>query len=149
MKEYIIQIITASLGSLGFALLFNLRKRHLAIASLNGLLCWSIYLLCNNLFGLDIFFSTLIASVWTASYAEIFARIRKTPASQFMIIGLIPLVPGASLYRSMQALVENNLPKASLYSTATIKYTLGIAAGICLVYTITNIIHNLKRLQSK
>ena len=45
MNEIIIQLITGMLGSLGFALLFGLKKQYLIVASLGGLLNWGLYLL--------------------------------------------------------------------------------------------------------
>ena len=42
MKEILIQLVTAFLGSLGFALLFGLRRRYLFPAALGGLLAGSL-----------------------------------------------------------------------------------------------------------
>ena len=44
MKDVIIQLVTAFLGSLGFTLLFGLRRRYLFAASLGGGLAWGVYL---------------------------------------------------------------------------------------------------------
>ena len=41
----IMQLATAFLGSLGFALLFQVRRKRLLLASLGGLLAWGVYLL--------------------------------------------------------------------------------------------------------
>ena len=38
-------LLTALLGSAGFALLFNVRKQLLPLAALGGALCWGAYLL--------------------------------------------------------------------------------------------------------
>ena len=35
-------LLTALLGSAGFALLYNVRKQLLALAALGGVLCWGI-----------------------------------------------------------------------------------------------------------
>ena len=43
--ENAIQLITAFLGSLGFAMLFHVRREKLLLASLGGLLSWGVYLL--------------------------------------------------------------------------------------------------------
>lgn len=43
--NYALQIITAFLGSLGFSVLFNIRRTKLLIAGLGGMLSWSVYLL--------------------------------------------------------------------------------------------------------
>ena len=43
--EIITQIVTAFLGSLGFSVLFNLRRTKLLIAALGGMLSWGLFLL--------------------------------------------------------------------------------------------------------
>lgn len=67
----------------------------------------------------------------------------KTPANQFLIVGLIPLVPGAPLYRAMRSFVAENSAEFKNYSDLTVKYVLGIAAGICLVYSVQSIVHQI------
>ncbi len=48
---------------------------------------------------------------------QILARVKKTPAQQYLIVGLIPLVPGATLYYAMSAVVQQDWHRRS--STAT------------------------------
>lgn len=136
----IIQILTAGFGSLGFALLFNVRRRFLAFCALNGAVGWLVYLLSSH-FGANIFAASFFSTLWIAAYAEIFARVLKTPANQFLIVGLIPLVPGAPLYRAMRSFVAEDSAAFKNYSDLTVKYVLGIAAGICLVYSFQSIVH--------
>ena len=45
MKNEIIQIIMGFIGSLGFGILFNVRGKRLAFASLGGLLSWGLFVL--------------------------------------------------------------------------------------------------------
>lgn len=40
-----IGLLTALLGSAGFALIFNVRKQLLPLAALGGAVCWGTYLL--------------------------------------------------------------------------------------------------------
>ena len=46
----LIQIFTGFLGSLGFSILFNIRGRKLWVASLGGLISWTIFLLLEPVF---------------------------------------------------------------------------------------------------
>lgn len=138
----IIQILTAGLGSLGFALLFNVRWRYLAACALNGAVGWVVYLVSLHLCA-NILYASLFSTLWIASYAEIAARLMKSPANQFLIVGLIPLVPGAPLYRAMRSFVSEDSAAFRNYSGLTVKYVLGIAAGICLVYSVESIVHQI------
>ena len=44
MKQILIQLVTAFIGSLGFGLLFGLRMKHVFWAALGGMIAWGIYL---------------------------------------------------------------------------------------------------------
>ncbi len=132
MKGIAIQLLTAFLGSLGFSLLFGLRKRHLFAASLGGLLVWGLYLLAEY-YVRSIFLANLLASAFAVVYAEILARRLKCPATLFVLPGIVPLVPGGSLYYAMSHAVRRELEDASMYGTATLMKALAIAAGISLV----------------
>jgi uncharacterized membrane protein YjjB (DUF3815 family) len=96
----LLQIVTGFLGSVGFAILFNIRGKRLAAASVGGGLSWLFYLLLNRLFSNDVLCYFLV-SVLLAIYAEVMARMLKTPTTTFITTGLIPLVPGSSLYYTM------------------------------------------------
>lgn len=135
MKGIIIQLLTAFLGSLGFSLLFGLRKRHLFAASLGGLLVWGLYLPAEYALH-SIFLANLLASAFAVVYAEILARRMKCPATLFVLPGIVPLVPGGSLYYAMSCAVRREMEDASMYGTATLTKALAIAAGISLVLAV-------------
>ncbi|MGN0328961.1 MAG: threonine/serine exporter family protein [Lachnospira sp.] len=139
MNEEIIQIVMAFFGSLGFAILFNVKKGHIVYAAMNGLLSWIVYLIAFGYLG-NVFISSMISSVFAATYGEVLARIRKAPATQFTIIGLIPLVPGASLYYTMIYSVSQNWTKVKHFGQLTVEYALGIAIGISVVWAFENMI---------
>lgn len=141
-SEQLIQIITAGLGSLGFAFLFNVRRKFLPWCALNGAAGWIVYL-SSIYMGFDIFYASLFSTLWISAYAEVLARVMKTPAPSFLIVGLIPLVPGAPLYRAMRAFFQGDTAAFKLHSDITLRYILGIAVGICLVYSFQSIFHQI------
>ena len=129
MRSEWIQLIAAFFGSLGFALIFGLRPRHLLPASLGGVLTWGIYLLVHAVFP-RLFLANLIASVAAVGYSELLAHLRKSPATLFLVPAIIPLVPGGSLYEAMRCTVQGDLPAARTYGHNTLICALAIAAGI-------------------
>lgn len=139
MKDIIIQIVTAFIGSLGFALLFGMRKRHLLWASFGGILSWGIYLAVFASRG-NVFFACLTASIFSMIYSEFMARWRKCPTTLFVITAIIPLVPGSSLYYAMSYAVNGNISTARTYVHQTLIWVLAIAAGI----SFTTAIHELR-----
>lgn len=144
MTEIITQLITGMLGSLGFALLFGLKKRYLIAAAFGGLLNWGLYL-----FGMHwwntIFFAGLLASAASALYSEIMARLKKAPATLFFITSVIPLIPGRALYYTCSNAVIRNWSETKSYANITLQYALSIAAGACIIWAITLTIENIKK----
>ena len=128
----LIQLLTAFLGSLGFALLFGVRPKHLLLAALGGMLAWGVYLAMEHWLGMP-FLSCLAASVFAVVYAELMARVRKIPALLFTVPAIIPLVPGATLYYAMSEVVRGDLAQARAYGTETLLAALAIAGGISFV----------------
>ena len=134
MSLEIIQLITSFLGSLGFALIFNLKKKHLFLGSMGGVFCWGAYLITTTLYN-GVFIPTLVASAVAAAYAEIFARIIKAPATVIFMSAIIPLIPGSSLFYTMSHIVSGEIALFKSYGITTILYVLGITSGISIVWS--------------
>lgn len=148
MEREILQLVTAFTGSLGFGLVFHLRRKLLLSVALGGLLCWGVYLLCIAwLEGL--FLSTLIASAFAAFYAEGLARFFKAPATLFLIPTVVPLIPGSTLYYAMSAAVGGDWMEAREFGAQTVQYALGIAIGISLVWAFWEIVRNLTAMMGR
>ena len=128
-------LLTALLGSAGFALLFNVRKQLLPLAALGGALCWGAYLLA-GVWTQSVFVQSFAASAVTAVWSEILARVKQTPAQQYLIVGLIPLVPGATLYYAMSAVVQQDWAQAQFHGYRVTAFVLGIAAGVSLTLSL-------------
>ena len=139
-----VQLLTASLGALGFGLLFNIRPKRLPLCALGGCLTWGVYLLC-GCFIADSFPCCIIASSFGALYAEVMARLSKAPATTFTILSEIALIPGGSLYLSMYHLVGKRQELAVSYGTHTVLMALAIALGIVLVAALTAALAALKK----
>lgn len=126
------QLFTAFFGSMGFAVLYGLKKKYIPLASLGGLFCWGSYLFFENI-GLDLFFSSLISTICVALFGEFCARLLKAPAVIFFIPSIIPLIPGRSLYQTVSSIVKNDTVNAFYYASVTVQYALAIAAGMGIV----------------
>ena len=77
------------------------------------------------------FISTLVA----ASYSEIMARIRKSPAISYLVVSIFPLIPGAGIYYTTNQLVQGNMESFAAKGTNTIAITGCIAVGILMIST--------------
>ena len=94
--DMLIQLVTAFTGSLGFALLFHVRKEKLLLASLGGLLAWGVYLLMGLVSDQEVV-RYFAASVVLTVYAECLARVVKCPATLFLVTASIPLISAQAL----------------------------------------------------
>lgn len=135
MYNAVIQLVTAFIGALGFALLFNVRRELLFASAFGGFLVWGVYLLAEQWLG-GIFVSSVAAAAAATVYAEVLARVKRTPAVVFSIPALIPLVPGGSLYYTMSYAVRSEWDLVSLYGSNTFYCALGIASGMSIVLSI-------------
>ena len=129
MRYVWIQLAAAYFGSLGFALLIGNRFRHLFFAAFGGMLTWGCYLAIHWVLP-SIFLANLCASIVAVCYSEAFAHWHKCPAVLFLVPGIIPLVPGGTLYETMKNAVEGELSAANACGRETLICALAIAAGI-------------------
>lgn len=129
MNDNIIQIIAAGMGTIGFALYFNIAKRNLFSSFLGGLISWSVYLLAYR-WTYNLFYSYLIAAGVVGLYSEIMARVMKAPTNIFLVPGIIPLLPGGSFYYTMSSLLSRNYAMFNIKSMETATIVFGIVSGI-------------------
>lgn len=130
--SYALQLLYAVLGSVAFALIFNVKTKRLITAGIGGLVCWGIYLLAMY-FSKNIFLSAFLSALVCGLYGEIFARILKAPTTIFMISAVIPLIPGSSLYYTMQYAVLNDWDMCKTKALETVLFIGAITLGISLV----------------
>lgn len=124
----------------GFLFVWNIHGSGSWLCALGGFLTWAVFCFAdNNGFGYAMccFFGTLVA----ASYAEIMARLRKYPAISYLVISLIPLIPGSNIYYTAQQAVQGNMDRFIQEGTLLV-ITAGImAVGIILVSSAARILH--------
>ena len=129
--EHVIQIIAAALGTLGFALLFSVNRRHLPLITLGGALSWLLYLVAWEK-GAGVFLATLLSAACICLWSEILARIRKAPANIFLLTGIVPLLPGSALYYTMEGIVSGDMSQVIGKGSEAGAVAVGIAAGIII-----------------
>ena len=130
MKE-VIQLLMAGMGSLGFAVLYNIRGKKLPVIAVGGIASWAVYLLTQKLTGND-YASSFAACVVLSLYAEIMAILFKTPVTVFLVSVLIPLIPGAPLYRAMNSLMHGKVDELAREGSYAFLFAASMAAGITL-----------------
>lgn len=139
-KTELLQVITGCIGSLGFAILFNIRGRRLLIATLGGFLSWALFVILEWILPsepMNYFIVAFLLSI----YAEIMARLFKTPTTTFITTSLIPLIPGGSLYYTMASAFESDLEKFLERAIDTLQLASALALGIIVATTMTRLLY--------
>ena len=133
--DKVIQVLMGYLGSLGFNVLFHIRGRKLFFASLGGLISWTVFLLLEPVLpgeAIRFFFAAAAVTV----YGEVFARIEKTPTTTFLVPSIIPLIPGGSLYYTMNYALNKQWAEFSQRGYYTLQLALALALGILATTTV-------------
>lgn len=143
MSEFL-QLLTAFIGTLGFGILFHIRGRKLWLAALGGLYAWTAFL------ALGYFIESepvryFLVSMLTTLYAEVLARVVKTPTTTFVIVSLIPLIPGSGLYYTMANALSGNSEGFMERGVYTLELSLALSLGIILVTSCVRRIKVLKK----
>ena len=136
----IIQIIMGFFGSLGFAILYNIRGNKLITAAMGGLLSWLLFVLLGFVSDSEPF-RYFIVSVLISTYSEIMARILKTPTTTFIITSLIPLIPGGSLYYTMSNAFSGDVSKFLQNGINTLKLAVALALGVVVITALAKLIN--------
>ena len=132
MMDAIIQVLAALIGTLAFGLILNIRGKKLLVGALGGMLAWALFLLLGLWIPSEVARYFLV-SVAIAGYAEIFARVLKTPTTTFVMVSLISLIPGSGLYYTVASALNGDLPQFLEKALHTLALAAALSLGIVVV----------------
>ncbi len=138
MLNFILSLIYAYIACVGFGIIFHLRGKMLFITAIGGVLLWAVYLALEGSVD-SIVARSLIATMTAAIFSESIARIMKIPVTLFMIIAILPLVPGSGIYYTMLACIASDWTQFAAKGLETIGIAGAIAVGMLLVSSIFRI----------
>ena len=130
-----VYLLTSFVGGFCFHLLWH---GHFKDAVMGAVVCmgaWGFTMFFVAM-GWNEFAGYFAGAVFATIAAEILARIYKSPATIFLIIGVIAMVPGGSLYRTMFYAVAADWEKFGTQGIKTFLYAVSIAAGIVIATAI-------------
>ena len=135
----IFQIIASFVGSMGFGILFNIRGKRLWAASIGGLLSWLLYILAERAIGNATVAYFAVSGAITI-YAEVMARVLKSPTTTFVITSLVPMIPGSSLYYTMISVFKSNEGNFVQRAVHTLELAAALALGVVAVTTFVRLL---------
>ncbi len=142
-------VIFAAAASTAFSVIFNVRGKNLLLAALCSALGFYTYL---SFLGESEFKAMVLASIVIAFSAELIARISRSPATLFLVAGLLPLVPGGDMFQMFVKLLESDNREALDFFLRAIKSSGALAAGVIIVTALIRFVppfHRRKRRSRK
>ena len=127
-----VQEFACFVACVGFSIMFNIHGKGFYLCTSGGMLTWLIYSLL-VMAGFSDVAGYFWASVFAGVYGETMARIRKYPAISYLIVSLVPLIPGSGLYYTMTNAVGGNLGGFANRGIHTVVLTGIMAMGIIMV----------------
>ncbi|AGB41437.1 hypothetical protein Halha_1496 [Halobacteroides halobius DSM 5150] len=114
--KILLELIANFILVLGYGIAFQAPKKSLFLLGLTGTFSWAGLLISQTLTN-NLILASFIGAIIVGICGEVFARIKKLPATVFVISGILPLVPGVPAYRTMLYLINQ-------------KYIAGVEAGV-------------------
>lgn len=128
MYSLFLYTFMGAIASFGFAILFNIKGNRRIYASIGGgigVLVYQFALSQNLTLALSMFLASLILSL----YCEIIARVLRAPVTLFLVVALIPLVPGGGMYRMMLAIIQSDITMFTKHTLDTLFAASSLAIG--------------------
>lgn len=141
MNTFLIPILSSFFATLGYSLFYNIRGKNLIIASLCGAFSWAVYLAIEN-YTHSLVLPYVAAGAAVALYSELAAYIFRAPAIVFLIPGFIPMVPGLTIFRTMQSALNNDVSEFVELLITTIKIGGAIVLGLIFMSSIIRLIRS-------
>lgn len=142
--HYVYFFVSGMAGTFGVCLFFNLNFKRLGWAFLATLITLGVYIGVDYLAKGQTFLIVFVTALFAAVFSEILARLIKSPATVFIIPSIIALVPGSSLYYTMEAIVQGDVAEAGSKGLTCVLIILGLAVGLCAATVLFRIISPVK-----
>ena len=138
----LVQLISCTIGCIGFAFMFKIRTRQVLYSGIGAFFTYAIYLITYHFMPSN-FFATLMGAVFVALYAFAMSRLMRVASTIFLTASVFPLIPGAALYYTMYGFVTQDYNMGMQQGFALITTCLGIAFGFLIVDVITRTAMNM------
>jgi Uncharacterized conserved protein len=135
IHDFIMHVMCPFIGTIGYAVLFNIPKKFYLCCGFTGAAGWLIYhaVVSMNASAVTASFFGTLAVVLTS---RVLSVRKKCPIIIFLVSGILPLVPGAGIYYTVYYMVTNQLAEAVLRGMESVKTAFAIVLGIVLVLSI-------------
>ncbi|OXS25883.1 MAG: hypothetical protein BI182_13420 [Acetobacterium sp. MES1] len=137
--NYITPCLYAFGASLAFAIVFNIPRNKLLLSALGGLLGQLVYVVFQLFISNDVILY-LLATIAISLYAEVLARLTKSPTTIYLAVALIPLVPGGGIYYTMLYFINGEMDLGITTGVHTLLISGALAVGIIMISSTVNLV---------
>lgn len=123
VSYYVVPCLCAFLACVGFTFVFNIHGIGKLICGIGGALGWLVYLLGGKNIP-----AAFVAAAAIGVFSELMARVRRCPVTGYLLVALLPLVPGGGIYYAMSACVAGETD----HFLTTLLRTFGMAAALAV-----------------
>ncbi len=135
IHEFIMHVICPFLGTMGYAVLFNVPKRFYLSCGFTGMAGWLVYhAIVSQTFSAAL--ASFLGTMAVVFLSRVLSVRKKCPITIFLVSGILPLVPGAGIYYTVYYLVTNQLAQASRRGMESVKVAFAIVLGIVFVLAV-------------
>lgn len=135
----ILQTLASFMAVICFSIVLGVPKRFLALTGITGAIGWVSFLICTSIFNFSMIFASLISAIVIAIVSVILSKIFGVIVTVFFIPGILPIVPGVSLYRMVYNMLSRNMELVKYYFFETLLIAGAIALSIFIIESISNI----------
>lgn len=95
-------------ATVSFSLIFNAPRKELFYCGINGFISWFVY---ESMVELSVskVIATFLSTVALTAVARFFSYHRQVPSTLYHIAGIMSIVPGMMIYRTMMAATESRI----------------------------------------
>ena len=104
VPEFLLAAASAGLAIFGMCIFFDTPKKFILACSFNAFISWGVYLIADYA-GLNGLWASFLSTLSADLIAYYSARILKAPVILFLVAGILPMVPGISIYQGVYSFI--------------------------------------------
>ena len=129
LSYYILPCVYSFAAGIAFCAQFNIRFRHIAGAAAGGFVCQLVFSAAEAA-GAKEPLCCFAAALTVSLYSELLAKKLRVPVNMYLVVGIIPLVPGRYLYDTMIVLVGGDIDSFARNLADTVAIAGSVAMGV-------------------
>lgn len=138
LHDIVLPALYSFIASIAFGIQFNIRFRHIIASAVGGVISQVIFSAA-ELGGSSEALCYFLATCSIAVYSEFLAKRLHVPVNMYLVVAIIPLVPGKLIYQAMISMINGEMQSFAAQCTAAFTAAGAIAMGIFAVSSIVRV----------